>query len=234
MASQNANEKATPSTNCMGLEILHKHLQKVWDDSKEQLDGLKSAKDTIRELKQIRVKLHDFELSYAQYKAELVAIKDTRENQHFIRQYQKRGKQHKRNLDSLRADLDWQMEMLHKEDRKELIGDHMVEMVPTSGEGLMNYGIKTAEDANLSLHRTLGKINTTRQMGREISDKLNTQTEQLKGVMNNTIDISESLRLSKRSIVSMARTIYTDGAMKVIFSAIFLVITAMLIYAQVS
>ena len=48
-------------------------------------------------------------------------------------------------------------------------------------------------------------------------------------VMEGALDMEESLKRSKRSILELARTVYTDSVLKVLIAGVFITIMAMVI-----
>jgi exonuclease VII large subunit len=156
-------------------------------------------------------------------------------NQDDKAKYRLRVKDHKQNLKVLRNDIEW---LKSNNNKSELLGGAATAESKMAGYdletagGLMDYGRNLQQQNLASLQRTVGVIGDTQQIGRETATKLSSQTEQIKKMYGDLLEINDMLDRSRKIIARMLRKTASSKAIWILAFCVVVGI-ALIIYFKV-
>jgi hypothetical protein len=174
------------------LEIREEHLKGALLMAKMELDAFDelSVDKRTKAMISIKHKVAECEIGCSAYGVDAFSMTNSEHSNRIRKSHQ----QFKRDLSNLRTDLAWKQELI----LKSTLG--VAENETKQPTNLMEYGLDLSKDSSNSLKRSLAHVNETRQTARLVNDDLVLQTETLEIVMDQALDMEESVRRSKRSL----------------------------------
>jgi hypothetical protein len=206
------------------IRIRHHQMEDIWEDCQEVLKKFDKASDKMYVLDQLNSKAEDFESAWDNYKIELAGLKSELRSE-----YQKHGQTHRKRLRDLKTDIAWKKTAASKDD---LFSDLSLPAGPdmNTREGLQQHAEETLQDSKSSLQNTLSTVNKTVVVGRDVSNKLDEQTEQLQAVFDELTEMGQVLDRSKRVMKKMARMMATDKYLWCLVGTVFIGIIGIIGY----
>jgi len=208
----------------MGLRDgqLEANLRKMKDDIKrvEKLEGASRASE-IENLEE-QCKECDTILDFMRMEFRSLGQEDKNK-------YRQKIKQYKLDIKTLKNDLEWLKESANKKDL--LAGKTDAYAAPDleTADGLMDHGRKLQQASVQSLQRSVGVVGDTEEIGRQTAQKLQSQTEQIKGMKDSLYEIDDMLKRSRVIITKMLKRTASSKVLWVLVFAI-VVVVGLIIY----
>jgi hypothetical protein len=205
------------------LRLRDEQLATLTKSMQETLAGLDKSSRKQQDLDMLKDQIVEFQTAMDGFKIELKSQPPSDK-----RVYKGKLKLHKAALEEMKNQIEWKQT---DSVRKDLVGDHQAKVVDyDSAGGLMKHGLEVDQESKDSLHRTVGKVAETLQVGKETANKLQQQTDQMGNMIDNLDSIEGTLNRSAKIIREMARRVATDKYMWVLIVLVFLAIVFIIFY----
>lgn len=195
------------------------------------LDNLDRSSRRTQELDILKEQVTEFENALEGIKIELRST----DLSHTDREtYKKRNKELKALLDQIRSDIEWKEK---DKDREELMGEHRglgAGHDLNSEAGLINHGDEVLNASKDSLGRTMATVTTTVAIGKDVTTKLQAQTQQMSRQLDDLYEIENTVDRAAAIMKRMARKIASDKYMWVMVFLVFAAIVFIIVYKNVN
>lgn len=178
-------------------------LQQLDEDINKIFDGFKTSSRQELDLEEVRDKITEYTNALDNLKMEFRNLPPKEKGV-----YKSKAKQYATNLRTHKSKMDW--EVVSNTRNQVLDGKNADGLKPATADGLMAQGLKTQEESQDSLARTLRTIEDTKTVGREVTVKLAAQTEQLTRMYDDLKDTQGTVARSTEILKRMARKSMTD------------------------
>jgi hypothetical protein len=191
------------------------------------LQGLDKSKRQQLDLSEIGQRLKEFQIAHDGANIEFRHLGSHPQKNEFKASL----RDHKNTLKELKNEYEWKKANLAKD---ELLGDHQPanEGELETAEGLMKHGLDVQDKSKDSLQRTLRVVNDTKDIGIDVVQKLEANTNQIEQVYDHLESIESTLQRSTKIIKRMARKVATDKYVWVVCFLVFATVIFIIVWQQ--
>jgi len=193
------------------------------------LDNLDRSSRRTQELDILKEQVSEFESSLEAIKIELRSPDLSHSDREH---YKKRHKELKAILEQFRSDIDWKEK---DRDRDELMGDRKAAGHDLGSEsGLIQHGDEVLNASKDSLQRSVATVTATVQVGKDVTTKLQAQTQQMSRQLDDLYEIENTVDRAAAIIKRMARKIASDKYMWILVFLVFAAIVFIIVWKNIN
>jgi len=203
-------------------------LQDLTEQLTDLTEGLEKSQRRALDIITIKEKLDFYKNALDSLKMDLRNVQNASD----VQTYTQKKKNYGQALRKFKSKLEWAESTMQRGELLDGASDGMSK--GQSAEEFMNYGLKKQEETKDALSRTAKTIEETKQVGRDVTVKLEEQTAQLESMYDALKETQGTLQRSTAILKRMARKTMTDKYVWCVVSLVGIAILGLILYKVIN